>query len=41
MAVNVRDAINQITSGMLVEEKQVKFATRVALTRTAKRVELA
>lgn len=41
MAVDVRDAIAQITSGMLVEEKQVKFATRVALTRTAKRVEAA
>lgn len=41
MAVDVRDAISQITAGMLVEEKQVKFATRVALTRTAKRVEAA
>jgi hypothetical protein len=36
MAVDVRDAVRQITAGMLVEEKQVKFATRVALTRVAK-----
>ncbi len=41
MAVDVRDAIRQLTAGILVEEKQVKFATRVALTRTAKRIEAA
>ena len=36
MAVDVRDAVRQITADMQVEEKQVKFATRVALTRMAK-----
>lgn len=36
MAVDVRDAVRQITADMQVEEKQVKFATRVALTRSAK-----
>lgn len=41
MAVDVRDAIRDITAGMLVEEKQVKFATRVALTRVAKLAEKA
>ncbi|WP_426318878.1 hypothetical protein [Pseudoduganella sp. R-43] len=35
MTVDVRDAVRQLTTGMLVEEKQVKFATRVALTRVA------
>lgn len=41
MAIDVRDAVRQLTAGILVEEKQVKFATRVALTRTAKKVEAA
>lgn len=37
MAVDVRDAIKQLTTGILVEDRQVKFATRVALTRVAMR----
>jgi len=41
MAVDVRDAIRQLTAGMQLEEKQLKFATRVALTRVAKKAEAA
>jgi hypothetical protein len=41
MTVDVRNAITQLTAGILVEKKQVQFATRVALTRVAKKAEAA
>ncbi|NGZ86424.1 hypothetical protein [Duganella aceris] len=41
MAIDVRQAIVGLTSTVVGGQKQVRFATRVALTRTAKRAELA
>jgi len=41
MAINVNDAIAQLTRHTTADQKQVKFATRVALTRTGKKVEKA
>ena len=41
MAVNVTGAIAQITAQLNADKKQVTFATRVALTRTAQKVKVA
>jgi len=41
MNINVRGAINGLTGQTVAGQKQVRFATRVALTRTAKTAELA
>jgi hypothetical protein len=41
MDINVRGAIDALTSQTAAGQKQVRFATRLALTRTAKKAELA
>jgi hypothetical protein len=41
MAINVSDAISTLTALARAGEKQVRFATRVALTKTAKKAEAA